>query len=479
MVKATWWLERAIRMNEQRRHTPRGLQLVLAVRPGREAEVAAAARRAGARVLGTVTGAVLVDVPDPGYIDALARIPGVESVAYNAPVAPMETYLEKLVMTVASVMDPLLRKLTPSELHALGIKAFVDRETVARALLAPKLPLLGAPPFMSRELLGSYKIIPTSESRRFLGVPSGATVSTKVAVIDSGVSPNQALRKFVMQYVLAAEPPGDYMAHGEWCTSAAFGNAWPLTLHGGLEPVVDASHVAHYKVFTAFGPTSTFQVMKAMELAAKHGAKVVSMSLGGPLQDRVDKQPDARSACIYSRMYGTVYVVAAGNDGPGEFTISSPGASPCAVTVASISLTDGEAAWWSSRGPQGGYYKEHPDDLQEDIAKYGEAFMLKPTLHAPGGGRARKNAEPDEVIYSGCTGWFELLAPYDHTPGDGMCGMHGTSQATPHAAGLVAYLVDRGMVSSYADVARRAAGHRGAHDTALGWAPARIDVLAG
>lgn len=471
--KLTWFLRKAVEWAEARRREVRGLQVILVTRFGWEERVASEARRLGFRVLGVVPGSVLVDVPGPEYLDQLARIPGVESIAYNAPVQPMEVLLGELATLANVAGDPLLSKLEPSELERLGLKVKILPWQVREAIATP--PPIG---LVKSILKPDYIVIPTSRSRLLLEVPSGAKVKVRVAVIDSGVSPNPALRKFVRQVVLTLEPPGDYMSHGLWCHSAAFGSPWGLTRFGPLEPVVDAEDSIHYKVFTAVGGASTFQVMKAMYFAAMNGAKVVSMSLGGPLQDRVDRQPDARLACQLSREYGTIYVVAAGNDGPDLYTIASPGASPCAITVASYSITDGDAAWWSSRGPQGGYYKEHRDIFEEDYAKYGDAF-LKPTVAAPGGGRKYRNARPDEVIYSGCTGWFEALAPYDHTPLDGFCGMHGTSQATPHMAGLVAFLVDRGVVRGWRDVfgaVRRAAA---GHSNTLGWGLARLGLWRG
>jgi len=69
---------------------------------------------------------------------------------------------------------------------------------------------------------------------------------------------------------------------------------------------------------------------------------------------------------------------------------------------------------------------------------------------APGGGRI-KSEDKDEQLLSGVAGWYD---PYgDPLPGWGV--MKGTSMATPLTAGTVALALDRGLISSAADVKRK------------------------
>jgi len=105
---------------------------------------------------------------------------------------------------------------------------------------------------------------------------------------------------------------------------------------------------------------------------------------------------------------------------------------------------------FSSRGPSGSWYKEHPEDWERDRRKYGEN-LLKPDCVAPGGGPVG-NRKPVDLLYSGTTGWFDGF--YDFLL-DGYEGMRGTSMATPHAAGLIALAVDRGLVKNANEIKQK------------------------
>jgi len=191
-----------------------------------------------------------------------------------------------------------------------------------------------------------------------------------------------------------------------------------------------------------FGMTSW--VLEAISEAHKRGAKVLSMSLGGPLQgSAIEDDPECR--LINSLKDEMIVVVAAGNDGT-EWSVGSPGASPYALTVGAWSITDNGLSWFSSRGPSGEYYRDHPNVWGRDFAAFKDD-LIKPDVCCPGGGRVRSE-DPDEQILSGCSGWFD---PYgDPIPGFAL--MKGTSMATPAAAGLVALGVDRGLIKTSKDV---------------------------
>jgi hypothetical protein len=220
------------------------------------------------------------------------------------------------------------------------------------------------------------------------------------------------------------EPPIDMQGHGSWCTNCALGNPFD-TRFGRVEGVATGADILHIKALSTAGFGTSFSVIKAMEIAYNRGAKVVSMSLGGELQGSIFDDPEVKVVEGLSKL-GMIFVIAAANSGPDEYTIGSPGAAPSAITVASYSITDApKVAYWSSRGPQGAWYKDKPDELAKAEQVFGED-AYKPDCSAPGGGRAEKNAKPDEVLYAGVNGWFDGF--YDMLA-DGFEAMHGCIKA--------------------------------------------------
>lgn len=99
-----------------------------------------------------------------------------------------------------------------------------------------------------------------------------------------------------------------------------------------------------------------------MQWAVDQGADVVNMSLGGGPGDGTDLM--SRTLNEMSAASGTLFVVAAGNDGARE-TVGTPGAADSALTVGSVTKDD-KLSEFSSRGPRLG------------------DFGLKPEISAPG-----------------------------------------------------------------------------------------------
>ncbi|MFH1484898.1 MAG: S8 family serine peptidase [Chloroflexota bacterium] len=248
------------------------------------------------------------------------------------------------------------------------------------------------------------------------------------------------------------EPPLDGLGHGTHCLTTAFGDSFN-TRFGECRGVADPENgtLMSVKCLSNIGFGSQFSVIAAMERAVNWGAKIISMSLGGPLEGGVDDDPQCR---IIDRLKDEViFVVAAGNDGPQEWTIGSPGASPHCVTVGAYSTYYKGLANFSSRGPSGEWYRDRPSIWTKDQSKYG-ADLTQPDLVAPGGGPV-ESGDTMDVIYSGVVGWTDGMN--DLTPGDLFDAMRGTSMATPAAAGLIALAYDRGLVKTAADVKKKMA----------------------
>ncbi|XVU28708.1 S8 family peptidase [Actinoplanes sp. CA-054009] len=160
------------------------------------------------------------------------------------------------------------------------------------------------------------------------------------------------------------------------------------------------------KVLDDGGYGSDSQVIAGMEWASAR-ADVVSMSLGdgaagedGPLTRAVDE---------LTAKTGALFVIAAGNDGPGPGSVASPGNAASALTVGAVDSRD-RIADFSSRGPLAG------------------AHTAKPEVTAPG-----------VDIVAGRAEGTTLGAPIDAH----YISLSGTSMATPHVAGEVALVKQR------------------------------------
>ncbi|MFB7142822.1 S8 family serine peptidase, partial [Gottfriedia sp. NPDC056225] len=95
----------------------------------------------------------------------------------------------------------------------------------------------------------------------------------------------------------------------------------------GVAPDVD---LYVYRVLGPYGSGSNEAVMAGIDKAVKDGMDVINLSLGSSANDPLE----ATSIAINNAMLsGTVACVAAGNAGPDEKTLGSPGAAALAVTV--------------------------------------------------------------------------------------------------------------------------------------------------
>ncbi|MEU8263230.1 S8 family serine peptidase, partial [Micromonospora sp. NPDC048999] len=143
-------------------------------------------------------------------------------------------------------------------------------------------------------------------------------------------------------------------------------------------------------------------IVAGMQWAAESGASVVNLSLGGPNGPEVD--PLEQAVNDLTAQHGTLFVIAAGNDGEDE-TVGSPATAEAALAVAAFTKSD-ELADFSSRGPSA------------------DGWAVKPEIAAPG---------VDIVAARGKDGFLG-------EPGQLYMPLSGTSMATPHVAGSAALL---------------------------------------
>jgi subtilisin family serine protease len=418
---------------------PENIRVIVEVDPKYFNEALVTLRRMGLSISSTSFGRfITVTVPDVATVEAIERLPFVVKIHYDVP-----KYIKPLLPPPFQlrIRDKLLGEIRVSETEIPGVP------------FSPPVVAFGG--FgLPKTKKSDVEIIVNSETKKLI-VDVETTLSgrgVRVAVIDTGATPAhpQLFGKSVKLYSTVPEPPFDAQGHGMWCSTQILGLPYN-TRFGRVEGIAPAADLIHIKALTTAGFGSSSSVLKAMEIALASGAKVVSMSLGGPLQGSVRDDPEVQATKILYD-HGVLVVVAAGNEGPGEWTVGSPGASPWVLTVGSYSPLYGDVADFSSRGPNGEWYRDHLSDWEEDYAVFGD-LLIKPDVIAPGGGPV-SNQKPIDLIYSGCTGWFDGF--YDFFA-DGFEAMRGTSMATPHAAGLVALLaeaVDNVTVDDIKDVMR-------------------------
>ncbi|MFF3395166.1 S8 family serine peptidase [Streptomyces sp. NPDC002669] len=228
----------------------------------------------------------------------------------------------------------------------------------------------------------------------------GATV----AVLDTGVDathPDLAGRLGEVRNFTEDPTANDGNGHGTHVASTIAGSG--AASDGSRKGVAPGARLMIGKVLddTGSGPYSA--ILGGMEWAARSGADIVSMSLGGQPTDGTDILSIALD--YLSEDTGTLFVVAAGNSGA-DYTVGAPGAAANALTVGAVDRDD-KLAPFSSRGPRVGDNGAKPD------------------LTAPGVGIVAARA-------AGTSMGNPVDASYT--------AASGTSMATPHVAGAAAIL---------------------------------------
>ncbi|MFE2552831.1 S8 family serine peptidase [Streptomyces sp. NPDC059355] len=227
---------------------------------------------------------------------------------------------------------------------------------------------------------------------------------TKVAVLDTGTDldhPDLKGRVAASKNFTDSDTDADRQGHGTHTISTVGGSG--AESGGAKKGVAPGTALLSGKVLNDQGHGLDSWIIAGMEWAVESKADVVSMSLGDPSRTSCD-DPMSVAAERLAQSSGTLFVIAAGNSGPGNNTVSSPGCAPGVLTVGAVDRDDTTASF-SSRGPAG---------LQH---------ILKPEIAAPGVG-----------ISAAAAGGRGVYAYQS---------MSGTSMATPHVAGAAAIVKQR------------------------------------
>ncbi|WP_426570201.1 S8 family serine peptidase [Streptomyces canus] len=235
----------------------------------------------------------------------------------------------------------------------------------------------------------------------------GTGSGVRVAVLDTGVDtthPDLVKRVVATRSFIPGEDVVDRNGHGTHTASTVAGTG--AASDGKERGVAPGADLVVGKVLGDSGSGSVSGIIAGMEWAARtERAKVVSMSLGVSGWHTQD-DPISQAVNRLTAETGALFVVAAGNDGPGPTSLGAPGTADAALTVGAVDVSD-RLAEFSSAGPR----------MNDD--------GLKPDLTAPG---------------------VDVLAARSQhlTWGEGYYRPDsGTSMATPHVAGAAALLVQK------------------------------------
>ncbi|MDQ2876427.1 MAG: S8 family serine peptidase, partial [Actinomycetota bacterium] len=228
-----------------------------------------------------------------------------------------------------------------------------------------------------------------------------------VAVLDTGIDashPDLQGQITAEQNFTDSPDTVDQFGHGTFVAGEVAGTG--AASGGARRGVAFGARLAIGKVLSDDGSGDDSTVLAGMQWAASTaGAKVISMSLGSDSpSDGTDPLSEALNQL--SAADHVLFVVAAGNAGPADQTVGSPGAADAALTVGAVDGT-GTLASFSSRGPR-------PGD-----------GAIKPEIMAPGVDIAGLRAAG--------TALGPILSPSYVT-------LSGTSMATPEVAGAAADL---------------------------------------
>jgi subtilisin family serine protease len=297
--------------------------------------------------------------------------------AGGAPVRDLDTINGAAVRVDTARTAAVWQSLTAGPLSTAYRKVWLDG--IARPSIDVSVPLVGAPAAWAAGYTGE-------------GVPVG--------VLDTGIDGTHPdLAQAVTQSVDFTD--GDAMdraGHGTHIGSIIAGSgAASAGRYRGMAP---DSRLYSAKVCRADGcPESS--ILAGMQWASRdEGLKVVNLSLGRPDEPGTDLLEQAVDTL--SARYGTLFVIAAGND---HGRVSSPASADAALAVGATTMEDTFAAF-SDRGPRDG------------------DGGLKPDLVAPGVGIVAARSSASALPPAGPDGLYTRLS--------------GTSMAAAHVAGAAA-----------------------------------------
>ncbi|MBN1174158.1 MAG: S8 family serine peptidase, partial [Micromonosporaceae bacterium] len=230
----------------------------------------------------------------------------------------------------------------------------------------------------------------------------------RVAVLDTGIDLDHP--DLAGQVVESADFTGsgsvaDSFGHGTHVAATIAGTG--AASAGRYRGVAPGARLVIGRVLDASGGGTESAVIAGMEWAAPR-ASVVNLSLGAPAASE-GEDPLVSAVETLTERYGTLFVASAGNSGPQDVSVESPGIAPSALTVGAVDAS-GTIASFSSRGPVPG------------------TGAVKPEIVAPG----------VDIVSARAAGTSMGRVIDGRYTAAG-----GTSMAAPHVAGAAALLKQR------------------------------------
>ncbi|MFM9588610.1 S8 family serine peptidase [Streptomyces scabiei] len=300
---------------------------------------------------------------------------------------------------------------------------------------------------------GKAKVL-DDESNKIIGAPtawkSGITgKDVLIADLDTGIDATHPDFKgrIAETKVFAGTSLKDGYGHGTHTASTIAGTG--AASNGTYAGVAPGARLLIGKVCDDDGACPDSAIIAGMEWAAARHAVAVNMSLGDTVTDGTD--PVSTALNRITAQTGTLFVVAAGNDGGPKSdgvdgTVQSPGSADAALTVGSTTKSD-TLSDFSSQGP-----------------RLGDA-AVKPDLVAPGSDIIGARADGTNMDTRVPNPRYEQAS--------------GTSMATPHVSGAVALLAQAHPTWKAADFKRAltSSAHGLKNLTAFQQGSGRLDVV--
>ncbi len=201
----------------------------------------------------------------------------------------------------------------------------------------------------------------------------------------------------------------DSNGHGTHVAGIAAGN-------GQITGVAPGAQVMVIKAMDGKGEASLSTIAEAVNYAATHGAKIINLSLGQDALESSGNYATNRLLKVLMDIHGVIFVVAAGNSGPGLNTMTTPADTDGIISVGAYI----SPAMWKQD-----FKWDVPKESLWFFSSMGPRFdgAMMPLILAPG-----------SAVSTMPWGTYRLK--------------DGTSMAAPHVAGAVALLLDNARRSN-------------------------------